>query len=157
MLGIVLFENVKKFTLNVSASIMNISNHSKKKKKRVANIFNVTSSPDLSECFCFMPRFPILRPTLCLPTLLCPPLPLLHYAPPVPLLHYAPLSISYNASISTSPATCLFLPFPSVPVILISITTTNIKAVIHPPTLQCALVYVFTLNNRVGFPEPSVW
>ena len=139
MLGIVLFENVKKFTLNVSASIMNISNHSKKKKKRVANIFNVTSSPDLSECFCFMPRFPILRPTLCLLTLLCPP---------VRLLHYAPLSLSYNASTSTSPATCLFLPFPSVPVIL-----TNIKAVIPPPTL----VYVFTLNTSVGFPEPSVW
>ena len=53
---------------------MIFSTHPKKKKKRVANIFNVTSSPDLSECFCFMPRFPILRPTLCLLTPLCPPL-----------------------------------------------------------------------------------
>ena len=74
--------------------------------------------------------------------------PWLFYAP---LLHYAPLSLSYNASTSTSPATCPFLPFPSVPVILIRIT--NIKAVIPPPTL----VYVFTLNTRVGFPEPSIW
>ena len=63
-------------------------------------------------------------------------------------LHFAPLSLSNNASTSASPATCLFLPFPSVPVIL-----TNIKAVIPPPTL----VYVFTLNIRVGLPEPSVW
>ena len=100
MLGIVLFENVKKFTLNVSASIMNISNHSKKKKKRVANIFNVTSSPDLSECFCFMPRFPILRPTLCPLTLLCPPPPL---CPSLPLLQCFNFYFTCHLSVSTFP------------------------------------------------------
>ena len=79
---------------------MIISTHPKKKKKKVANIFNVTSSPDLSECFCFMPRFPILRPTLCPLTLLCPPPPL---CPSLPLLQCFNFYFTCHLSVSTFP------------------------------------------------------